>query len=151
MIVDALVYAGASLYGGGRTLPELLEEARIAGLDRLVAAPAKPADYDLAGASERLAEACAASAGRAVCLARLDPWREDAADSPARPARASGGARPPAASVGGDVRGQLGAGGRRSRPRRRRWGTPSSSRPATRSWPRRSRWPTWPARWTAPS
>ena len=79
MIVDALVYAGASLYGGGRALPELLEDARIAGLDRLVAAPAKASDYDLAGASELLAEACAASAGRAVCLARLDPWREDSA------------------------------------------------------------------------
>ena len=44
-----------------------------------MAAPAKPVDYDLAAASERLAEECAASGGRAVCLARLDPWREDAA------------------------------------------------------------------------
>ena len=26
MIVDALVYAGASLYGGGRTLSELLDD-----------------------------------------------------------------------------------------------------------------------------
>lgn len=77
MIVDALVYAGAGLYGG-RTLSALLDAARIAGLDRLVAAPAKPVDYDLAAASERLAEECAASGGRAVCLARLDPWREDA-------------------------------------------------------------------------
>jgi predicted TIM-barrel fold metal-dependent hydrolase len=78
VIVDALVYAGAGLYGG-RTLSELLGDANGAGLDRLVAAPAKPGDYDLAGASERLAEECAASGGRAVCLARLDPWREDAA------------------------------------------------------------------------
>ena len=80
MIVDALVYAGASLYGGGRTLGELLSAAPGAGLDRLVAAPAKPRDYDLAGASERLAEECAASNGRAVCLARVDPWQDDAAD-----------------------------------------------------------------------
>src|SRR6185436_4653034 len=80
VIVDALVYAGASLYGGGRSLAELLAAAPGAGLDHLVAAPAKPRDYDLAGASERLAEECGASAGRAVCLARLDPWQDDAAD-----------------------------------------------------------------------
>jgi predicted TIM-barrel fold metal-dependent hydrolase len=79
VIVDALVYAGAGLYGG-RALPELLVEARGAGLDLLVAAAAKPVDYDLAGASERLADECGASAGRAVCLARLDPWRRDAAE-----------------------------------------------------------------------
>ena len=84
MIVDALVYAGASLYGGGRTLAELLADAPGTGLDRLVAAPAKPPDYDLASASERLAEECAASGGRAICLARLDPWRDDA------PARLAG-------------------------------------------------------------
>ena len=81
MIVDALVYAGESLYGGGRTLTELLAAAPGAGLDRLVAAPAKPRDYDLACASERLAEECSASGGRAVCLARLDPWQDD---TPAR-------------------------------------------------------------------
>ena len=80
VIVDALVYAGASLYGGGRTLDELLADAPGAGVDHLVAAPAKPRDYDLAGASERLAEECGASGGRAVCLARLDPWQDDAAD-----------------------------------------------------------------------
>ena len=81
MIVDALVYAGACLYGGGRTLADLLPAATAARIDCVVAAPAKPVDYDLAGASERLAEECAASAGRAVCLARLDPWQ---ANAPAR-------------------------------------------------------------------
>jgi predicted TIM-barrel fold metal-dependent hydrolase len=80
VIVDALVYAGASLYGGGRTLAGLLGDADAAGVDRLVAAPAKPLDYDLAGASLRLAAECAASGGRAVCLARLDPWQPDAAE-----------------------------------------------------------------------
>jgi predicted TIM-barrel fold metal-dependent hydrolase len=78
VIVDALVYAGASLYGGGRTLPELVADASGAGVDCIVAAPAKPTDYDLASASEQLADACADSLGRAVCLARLDPWRDDA-------------------------------------------------------------------------
>jgi uncharacterized protein len=79
MIADALVYAGASLYDGGRSLSDLLGLAQAAGVDRLVAAPAKPRDYDLAAASERLAEECAASGGRAVCLARVDPWQDDAA------------------------------------------------------------------------
>lgn len=78
MIVDALTYAGACLYGGGRTLSELLAVAETAGVDHVVAAPAKPRDYDLAAASEALADECAASAGRAVCLARLDPWQGDA-------------------------------------------------------------------------
>lgn len=78
MIVDALVYAGESLYGGGNSLDQLLGQASDLGIDRLVAAPAKPPDYDLAAASRRLAGACAASGGRAVCLARVDPWRDDA-------------------------------------------------------------------------
>jgi uncharacterized protein len=78
VIVDALVYAGTSLYGGGRTLQDLLSAATEAGLDHVVAAPAKPVDYDLAGASERLADECSASAGPAVCLARLDPWQDGA-------------------------------------------------------------------------
>jgi predicted TIM-barrel fold metal-dependent hydrolase len=80
VIVDALVYAGASLYGAGRTLAELLAEARGAGLDCIVAAPAKPRDYDLAAASERLADECSESGDRAVCLARLDPWQDGAPD-----------------------------------------------------------------------
>jgi predicted TIM-barrel fold metal-dependent hydrolase len=78
MIVDALVYAGESLYGGGRSLGELLELAAGEGVDRVCAAPAKPRDYDLAAASAQLAEECAASGGRAVCLARVDPWQDDA-------------------------------------------------------------------------
>jgi hypothetical protein len=84
VIVDALVYAGDCLFGGGRALPELLAEAAAAGVDGVVAAPAKPRDYDLAAASAALADECAASAGRAVCLARLDPWQADAAEQLAR-------------------------------------------------------------------
>ena len=78
MIVDALVYAGASLYGNGRSLAELTAAAGRLGIDCVAAAPAKPRDYDLAAASEQLAGECAASGGRAVCLARLDPWQDDA-------------------------------------------------------------------------
>jgi uncharacterized protein len=78
VIVDALVYAGECLLGGGRELPELLAEAAAAGVDRVVAAPAKPRDYDLAAASLRLADECHAGDGTAVCLARLDPWKDDA-------------------------------------------------------------------------
>jgi predicted TIM-barrel fold metal-dependent hydrolase len=78
MIVDALVYAGDSLFGGGRSLDDLLTLAAEEGVDHLCAAPAKPRDYDLAAASARLADACAATGGRAVCLARVDPWQDDA-------------------------------------------------------------------------
>ena len=78
MIVDALVYAGPHFDGSGASLDELLRVAQAEGVDRLVAAPARPVDHDLAGASERLADACAASGGRAVCLVRVDPWQPDA-------------------------------------------------------------------------
>lgn len=78
MIVDALVYAGSCLFGGGRSLTELGEEAEVHGVDRVLAAPAKPPDYDLAAASARLADACAGSTRPAGCLARVDPWRDDA-------------------------------------------------------------------------
>ena len=85
MIVDALVYAGDEpLRRRAAALRAARPTRAAAGLDRLVAAPAKPRDYDLAGASERLAEECAASGGRAVCLARLDPWQDDAPDAPRR-------------------------------------------------------------------
>jgi uncharacterized protein len=80
VIVDALVYAGECLFGGGRGLSELLAAGVDAGIDSVVAAPAKPRDYDLAAASLLLADECQASAGRAVCLARLDPWQDDAAE-----------------------------------------------------------------------
>ena len=64
--------------------PSCSRRRRGAGIDHLVAAPAKPRDYDLAAASERLADECSASSERAVCLARLDPWQDDAPDRLAR-------------------------------------------------------------------
>lgn len=78
MVVDALVYAGPCLFGGGRSLAELAAEAEASAIDLLLAAPAKPPDYDLPAASTRLALACEESEGRAWCLARVDPWRDDA-------------------------------------------------------------------------
>ncbi len=78
MIVDALVYAGPSLYRDGIGLDDLLAAAARAGVDHLLGAPARPPDYDLPAASERLAEECATSGGRASCLARVDPWQHDA-------------------------------------------------------------------------
>jgi uncharacterized protein len=75
-VIDALVYAGPSRFGGGRTLDELQVDARRLGLEGVVAAPARPADQDLARASRELARRCAAAGGRA--LARLDPWDDRA-------------------------------------------------------------------------
>ena len=75
-VIDALVYAGTSLFGGGRTLDELHTEAATLGLAGLVAAPARPPDHDLARASRELARGCATTGDRA--LARLDPWDDGA-------------------------------------------------------------------------
>jgi predicted TIM-barrel fold metal-dependent hydrolase len=74
--VDALVYAGPSRFGGGRTLDELHADARQLGLEGLVVAPARPPDQDLARASGELARGCARTGDRA--LARLDPWDDRA-------------------------------------------------------------------------
>jgi uncharacterized protein len=75
-VIDALVYAGPSRFGGGRTLDELRTDARQLGLDGLVAAPARPPDQDLARASGELAHQCASTGDRP--LARLDPWDDRA-------------------------------------------------------------------------
>jgi hypothetical protein len=78
-VVDALVYAGPSRFGAGRTLDELRADARGLGLEGLVAAPARPPDQDLARASGELAHRCAETGERA--LARLDPWDDRAAQA----------------------------------------------------------------------
>ena len=75
-VIDALVYAGPSRFGGGRTLDELHVDARQLGLEGVVAAPARPPDQDLARASRELARRCAAAGG--LALARLDPWDDRA-------------------------------------------------------------------------
>jgi predicted TIM-barrel fold metal-dependent hydrolase len=75
-VVDSLVYAGASRFGGGRSLADLRDDARREGISSLVAAPARPPDHDLERASAALADACAGTGDRA--LVRLDPWDDDA-------------------------------------------------------------------------
>lgn len=76
VVVDALVYAGRSRFGGGRELDTLRRDAAHLGIAGLVAAPARPPDQDLVGASARLADACAKSGDRS--LARIDPWDDEA-------------------------------------------------------------------------
>jgi predicted TIM-barrel fold metal-dependent hydrolase len=78
-VIDALVYAGPSRFGGGRTLDELRADAGRLGLDALVAAPARPPDQDLTRASRELARRCAETGDRAV--ARLDPWDDQAPEA----------------------------------------------------------------------
>jgi predicted TIM-barrel fold metal-dependent hydrolase len=75
-VIDALVYAGPSRFGGGRTLDELRTEGGELGLAGMIAAPARPPDQDLARASRELAQRCVESGERA--LARLDPWDDRA-------------------------------------------------------------------------
>ena len=146
MIVDALVYAGASLYGGGRTLAELLAEARggrprpprrrarqaarlrprrgqraarrgVRGERRARPSASRASIPGSDDAAERLRGLLEHPAVRGLLL---HPWEETFAANRERARRARG--------PGGGAR-----------------ATRSSSRPAIRSWPRRSRWPTSPA------
>jgi predicted TIM-barrel fold metal-dependent hydrolase len=58
---------------------ELLAALDAAGVDRAVACPVKPVDYDLGVANDVVAAAVADSGGRLVGVARVDPLRgEDA-------------------------------------------------------------------------
>ncbi|HZT84708.1 MAG TPA: amidohydrolase family protein [Gaiellaceae bacterium] len=50
-----------------------------AGIERAIACPVKPYDYDLRAANEIVAEAVAATGGRLTGVARVDPLRGDAA------------------------------------------------------------------------
>jgi len=79
VIVDGLVYVGESIFGTSTTVPELLDHLDAAGVDRAVAAPAKPPGYHLGPANDALAEAVAGAGGRLLGLARVDPLLGDAA------------------------------------------------------------------------
>jgi predicted TIM-barrel fold metal-dependent hydrolase len=74
MTVDSLIYVGTSRFGyelpPDRVLTAL-DQADIAGA---VVAPTHRPDHDFGRANETVTEAVAASAGRLVGLARVDPW-----------------------------------------------------------------------------
>jgi predicted TIM-barrel fold metal-dependent hydrolase len=79
MTVDSLLYVGRSRFGH-----ELSPDQALAALDQediagAVIAPTHRPDHDFGRANETVTEAAAASGGRLVALARVDPWDGDRA------------------------------------------------------------------------
>jgi predicted TIM-barrel fold metal-dependent hydrolase len=84
MIVDALMLLGENRFGPTLTVPSALAQCERLGIDKLVAAPARPLDYHLEPANERLAVAARGSGGRLAVLGRVDPLNAGAATAEAR-------------------------------------------------------------------
>jgi uncharacterized protein len=84
VIVDALMLLGENRFGPTLAVPDALAQCRRLGIDKLVAAPARPLDYHLEPANERLAAAAADSGGRLAALGRVDPLNGAAAAAEAR-------------------------------------------------------------------
>ena len=72
MRIDALTVVGPDLFRPTPDLDTTMEEARLCGIDRVVAAPGRPVGYHLAPANDALATA-AADRTDVVRLARVDP------------------------------------------------------------------------------
>lgn len=79
MIVDALMLLGENRFGPSLSVDEALFVAERLGIDHVVAAPARPIDYHLEPANERLAGVRAESGGRLSVLGRVDPTDGDRA------------------------------------------------------------------------
>jgi predicted TIM-barrel fold metal-dependent hydrolase len=79
MIVDALVLLGESRFGRGLAPGDLLRTADRLGIDRVVAAAARPMDYHLGPANDAVASTASSSDGRVAALGRVDPSDGDRA------------------------------------------------------------------------
>jgi uncharacterized protein len=84
VLVDALMLLGENRFGPTLEAPDALALCERLGIDKLVAAPARPFDYHLEPANERLAAAARASGGRLAALGRVDPLNGEAAEAEAR-------------------------------------------------------------------
>jgi predicted TIM-barrel fold metal-dependent hydrolase len=73
MIVDALVLLGENRFGPALDAAAALRLCDELGIDRMIAAPARPLDYHLGPANDRLASAAAQSDLRIAGLGRVDP------------------------------------------------------------------------------
>jgi uncharacterized protein len=83
VLVDALMLLGENRFGPALEVPEALAFCERLGIAKLVAAPARPFDYHLEPANERLAAAARASGGRLAALGRVDPLNGRAAEAEA--------------------------------------------------------------------
>lgn len=79
MIVDGLVYLGASHFGYAQDPTAALADMADVGTSVALAVPVHPTGADFGPVNDAVAEAAAASDGRLVALARVDPWNGSAA------------------------------------------------------------------------
>lgn len=84
MIVDALMLLGENRFGRSLSASDAVAQADRLGVGRIVAAPARPADYHLVPANDVLAAIAAGSGGRITALGRVDPTDGDRAVAEAR-------------------------------------------------------------------
>ena len=77
--IDAHVYVGERLHGGGVDAAELVARIDAAGVSRAFAVPAKPRGYHLGPANDLAAAAQRDFPASLRCLARVDPNQGDAA------------------------------------------------------------------------
>jgi predicted TIM-barrel fold metal-dependent hydrolase len=90
MIVDGLVYLGASHFGYGQDPAKALAGMDEVGTEVAVAVPVHPRGADFGPVNQAVADAAAASGGRLVPLARVDPWEGAAASAELRRAVGAG-------------------------------------------------------------
>jgi predicted TIM-barrel fold metal-dependent hydrolase len=83
-MIDGLQLLGDNRFGPTLTVDQALASADGLGIERIVAAPARPSGYHLGPANDALAAAAERSGGRITSLARVDPLEGDRAVEEAR-------------------------------------------------------------------
>jgi predicted TIM-barrel fold metal-dependent hydrolase len=72
-VIDGLMLLGENRFGPTLMANDAIRLGHELGIDRIIAAPARPLDYHLEPANDDLAAAARASGGRLVALGRVDP------------------------------------------------------------------------------
>jgi predicted TIM-barrel fold metal-dependent hydrolase len=78
-LIDAHTHVGASLFGVGQSVDDLLASMADNGIAQAVVAPLKPPGYHLGPENDRIAAAVRAHPDRLVGFARVDPWQGESA------------------------------------------------------------------------
>ncbi|MBI2944946.1 MAG: amidohydrolase family protein [Candidatus Wallbacteria bacterium] len=90
--IDFHVHVGASLYGGGLGVAELLRRMERLEIERAVVIAPKPPGYCLEPENRRLRELAEARPDRFVAFCRVDPWQRERAVAEAASCLAGAGA-----------------------------------------------------------
>lgn len=77
-LIDVHAHVGASLFGVGQSVDELLSSMAENGIVHAVVAPLKPLGYHLGPENDRVAAAVRGHPDRLAGLARVDPWQGEA-------------------------------------------------------------------------